>query len=84
MLCVIGMPVGSEYMTGSDPALWPGGSGGPMPGMGGGNIGGSPYPMNPGTPYNVPAGIDMASYNQQQKTPNMGMNKYCCSVNVFL
>ena len=67
------MQVGSEYNMGSDPALWTGGSAGPMPGMGGANMGGSPYPMNPGTPYNVPGGMDMVGYNQQQKTPNMSM-----------
>jgi len=57
-----------DYM-GSDPALWPGNTGGVMPGMSSGNInmGGSPYPMNHGTPYN-----DMG-YNQQQMTPNMSM-----------
>jgi len=66
------MQVPPEYNMGSDPALWPGSSGGPMPGMSGGSIGGSPYPMNPGTPYNVPSVPEMG-YNQQQKTPNMSM-----------
>ena len=28
-----------EYNMGSDPALWTGGSAGPMPGMGGANMG---------------------------------------------
>lgn len=57
------MPVCTDYNIGSD---WM--SQGPMQGMPGG--GGTPYPMNPGTPY-TQGGFDIGGYagNQPQRTP---------------